>query len=79
MSLLQRILLRISAPVFLTLIGTALGAVATLFADFESRLELPLAGALCGALISSGRDRLRPTAPRGAAGWLTWWTCSPPG
>ena len=59
MSLLQRILLRASAPVFLTLIGAAAGAISSLFTDLDSRLELPLAGALVGALISSGRDRLR--------------------
>lgn len=61
MSLLQRILLRISAPVFLTLIGAGIGAIAMLWTDIESGLELPLAGALVGALISSGRDRLRGT------------------
>jgi len=61
MSLLQRILLRISAPVFLTLIGAGIGALAMLWTDIASGLELPLAGALVGALISSGRDRLRGT------------------
>lgn len=61
MSLLQRILLRVSAPVFLTLIGAALGALASVFTDLVSTLELSLTGALFGALISSGRDRLRGT------------------
>lgn len=61
MSLLQRILLRVSAPLFLTLSGTATGGLIALFGGFDSALELPLAGALAGSLISSARDRIRGT------------------
>jgi two-component system phosphate regulon sensor histidine kinase PhoR len=61
MSLFQRILLRVSAPLFLTLSGSAIGGLAALFGEFDSPFELPLAGALAGALISSARDRIRGT------------------
>ncbi|MEN9775623.1 MAG: hypothetical protein RL322_2693 [Pseudomonadota bacterium] len=61
MSLIQRILLRVSAPVVLTLVGATVGALALAFNGPGSGLEWPLLGALVGALLSSARDRIRGT------------------